>query len=94
MRDEDVVNVCRTVLAAFYIIPLKFPGFNDSARKISIFETFPFSTFHTFTIATVDLSRVQFWQPPLNLLSSKQRYALLEDLAPEKISQPASVTAQ
>ena len=78
MRDEDGVNVCRTVLAAFYIIPLKFPAFNDSARKISIFDTFPFSTFHSFTIATVDLSRVQFWQPPLNPLSSKQLPASLQ----------------
>jgi hypothetical protein len=99
MRDEDGVNVCRTVLAAFYIIPLKFPAFNDSARKIGIFDTFPFSTFHSFTIATVDLRRVQFWQLPLNPLSSKQLPASLQirktgRSGSTKSSQPASVTAQ
>lgn len=68
---------CSILPAGLYNLSV-LPALKTSAQEISIFAAFPrppLPTPNSFSMATVNLDRVQFWAPPSNPFLRKQRTA-------------------
>jgi hypothetical protein len=79
MRSIFVQHLCSICLqTGLYNLPV-LPALRILTQEISIFATFPrpspLPTPNSFSMAAINLDRVQFWVPPSNSFLHKQRTA-------------------